>query len=338
MFDRALRFCGLLAFALSMNMQAESMVWPTPYPAENLTEANLDWVQPTVSGRFESGTFGCVRNDGNRFHEGIDIRPYLEQANGEATDAILAAWTGEIVHINTKVSSSSYGRYIVIEHRQFSPAVITLYSHLATIEKGIAVGDVVKAGERIGKMGRSAGGYVIPKERAHLHFEIGLRISDRFQKWYDARAFETPNEHGLWNGMNLIGLNAWAAWHWLKNNQGHDIGDYTRTLAPGFILRLITTETPDIVERYPSLLTEPIPATGLAGWTITFTGWGFPVAFTPLTGPLEKDAGTATVVAVNSLELDLYGCRQLLTERNGLRSLSDTGIHLVELMFLGAIP
>mgnify|MGYP003334059019 CR=1 FL=1 len=55
-------------------------------------------------------------------------------------------------------------------------------------------------------MGHSSGGYMIPAARAHLHFEVGLAITSDFQGWYDHRRFGSRNEHGMWNGMNLVGV------------------------------------------------------------------------------------------------------------------------------------
>ena len=31
-------------------------------------------------------------------------------------------------------------------------------------------------------------------------------LTDDFQKWYDGRNFDEPNDHGIWNGQNLLGF------------------------------------------------------------------------------------------------------------------------------------
>ena len=46
----------------------------------------------------------------------------------------------------------------------------------------------------------------IPRDRAHLHYEIGFMMTQAFQPWYTWRKFGSPNEHGVWNGMNLMGI------------------------------------------------------------------------------------------------------------------------------------
>ena len=51
------------------------LIWPTPNQAFQRGEPIEAFVQPTVSGKVESGLFGCVRNDGAKFHEGLDLFP-----------------------------------------------------------------------------------------------------------------------------------------------------------------------------------------------------------------------------------------------------------------------
>ena len=46
----------------------------------------------------------------------------------------------------------------------------------------------------------------ISRERAHVHFELDLVASDRFPEWYRRTFPSQRNDHGAWNGQNLIGL------------------------------------------------------------------------------------------------------------------------------------
>lgn len=109
-------------------------------------------------------------------------------------------------HVSRVAGKSSYGRYVVLEHPGVTPAVYTLYAHLGSVTSGLSVGQTSNKEQVLGIMGRSASGYAIPKDRAHLHFEIGLMLSRSFQLWYVGRKFGSPNDHGLWNGMNLVGM------------------------------------------------------------------------------------------------------------------------------------
>ena len=148
--------------------------WPTPNTAYLEGKPIDAYVQPTVSGEVASGLFGCVRSGGGQFHEGVDLKPVSRDRRGEATDDIFATMSGVVRHINLRSGESSYGRYVVIEHPDLKPAVYTLYAHLSSVAPGLKTGEAVARGQVIATMGRSAGGYAIPRDRSHLHYEIGL--------------------------------------------------------------------------------------------------------------------------------------------------------------------
>jgi murein DD-endopeptidase MepM/ murein hydrolase activator NlpD len=259
------------------------LVWPTPNRAWAEGRPIGEILQHAGSGDPESGGFGGVRSGGTQFHEGIDIKCVTRDRRGEPLDDVFAAMTGVVRHISSAAGDSSYGRYIVLEHPESTPAVYTLYAHLARIAPGLHVGARVNAGQVLGTMGHSSGGYMIPKDRAHLHFEIGVMVTRDFQAWYDRQRFGSRNDHGVWNGMNLMGVdpldffNAWRA-HRIDTVQ-----DYFSRLETAVRLRIATRRTPDFVNRYPSLLTKPPPLGVVAGWEIRFNWTGIPFAWTPLT-------------------------------------------------------
>ncbi len=276
--------------------------WPTPNSAWSEGRPATSFLQQAGSGDPESGGFGGVRTAGTQFHEGIDIVPHARDRRGEPTDDIFAAMAGVVRHINSSAGESSYGRYIVIEHPEQTPGIYTLYAHLARIAPGMRAGERVTRGQVIGTMGHSSGGYSIPKDRSHLHFEIGVMVTRDFQTWYGRQKFGSPNEQGLWNGKNLMGfdpldfLNQWRA------KRVNTFQDYFAQLEPVVTLRIATTRTPDFVQRYPSLLTKELPLGPVAGWEIKFNWTGVPFSWTPLTGidviGLARDQPRIT--AVNS--------------------------------------
>ena len=181
------------------------LVWPTPNRAFLEGKPFEDYIQPTSSGRIESGLFGCTRNGGSRFHEGVDLKTVGRDSRGRATDPVFAAMPGAVVHINRVAGNSSYGIYVVLRHNHDGVRFYTLYSHLASVATGLDIGTQVTQGTVLGIMGTTAAGYVIPRSRAHLHFEMGLRLSDNFDRWFGRKRFGSPNKHGPWNGMNLAG-------------------------------------------------------------------------------------------------------------------------------------
>jgi murein DD-endopeptidase MepM/ murein hydrolase activator NlpD len=274
--------------AVSAGHAAErvEIVWPTPNTAWADSRPLADYVQHAGSGDAESGTFGGVRNGGRQFHEGIDMKCLVRDRHGEPLDNVFAAMAGVVRHISASAGDSTYGRYIVLEHPEQMPAVYTLYAHLSRIAPGLREGATVTRGQVIGVLGHSSGGYTIPVDRAHLHFEIGLMVTRSFQAWYDRQKFGSRNDHGAWNGLNLMGvdplefLNAWRA-HRVNSFQ-----DYFAQLPAAVRVRIATHRVPDFVTRYPSLLTKPVPLGGVAGWEIRCNWTGVPFAWTPL-GPAD---------------------------------------------------
>lgn len=252
------------------------LVWPTPNDVYMRGGGLEQFIQPTASGELRSGLFGSVRSGGRRFHEGIDLFPVQRDAKGEALDEIRAAMAGIVRHVSTREGASSYGRYVVLEHPEQTPAVYTLYAHLARIEPGLRAGQALAAGAPLGVMGRSAGGYSIPPDRAHLHFEIGVRMTDRFQEWYKARGFGSPNEHGLWNGMNLMGLDPLSFFERRRQGGLRRLADVFAAEPIAVRARVARTEEPDYARRYPVLVAEGA-ASPAAGWEIELSVTGVPL-------------------------------------------------------------
>lgn len=309
-----------LAWAGDAAAQRLEFTWPTPNPAWEQGRDYTAWVQPTVSGEPESGLFGCVRTNGAQFHEGLDIRATGRDRRGEATDAISAAMDGVVRHVNTSPGNSNYGRYIVMEHPDQTPAVYTLYAHLARVEAVIRPGSPVKRGQVIATMGRSASGSAIPKERAHLHFEIGLVATTRsFSSWYAWKKFGSPNEHGPYNGMNLLGIDPQDFLREWRRRRVDNLQEYFDRMRGVVKVRVAVGRTPDFINRYPSLLRKPLPLGPVAGWEVECNATGLPFAWTPLTVAelAGQRAGTARIVSADSALLRSGRCKSLAKSIRG---------------------
>jgi peptidoglycan LD-endopeptidase LytH len=312
---------GAVAAAPSLFAVGERLdiAWPTLNQAFAQGRPLQDFIQPTESGETTSGLFGCVRTSGTQFHEAIDLKPISRDRRGEATDEVFAALPGVVRHISARAGASSYGRYVVLEHPDVQPAVYTLYAHLASIAPGLRVGERVERAQVLGVMGRSAGGYTIPKERAHLHFEIGLRLTDSFQSWYDSRKFGSRNEHSVWNGMNLVGIDPLDFFTMLRDGRVNGLRDYFAQLTPAVRLQVAASRTPDFIQRYPALGPKTYPLTEPAGWEVSIDGFGVPFAWKPL-GASEVaglKAGAARIVATDDRTLKECRCKALVTRVRG---------------------
>lgn len=269
----ALLFLGLATLAA----RATDIVWPTTMDRSSI-RAPEDYLQPTVSGRIESGSFGMVREDGKRFHEGIDIRPARTNADGEPLDLVLAAMDGQVAYLNSSVNGP-YGRYVVLYHAAAEIPVYTLYAHLAKLEPTLKLAQTVRRGTPIGLMGHtSAGVSPITKDRSHLHFEVGLILSTGFNLWYAAQPENrlSANLHGLYNGQNLIGMDPLL----VLGQPKADLLTAVRSQPTALTVGLRAGNTPDFVKRYPALVRGD--AARAAGWYVEFSWQGMPLRWTAL--------------------------------------------------------
>ena len=123
---------------------------------------------------------------------------------------------------------------------------------------------------------------MIPTVRAHLHFELGVAVTRDFQRWYDRRKFGSRNDHSMWNGMNLLGIDPIAFFAEWRAGRLATVQDFFAHQETAVRLRIATYRTPDFVTRYPSLITKPMPLGPVAGWEVRFNWTGLPFAWTPL--------------------------------------------------------
>lgn len=316
------------------------VVWPTPNPAFAQGRELASYVQPTVSGLVTSGLFGSVRSGGRQFHEGLDLLPVERDRSGEALDGVFAALAGVVRHVSAREGASSYGRYVVLEHLEESPPVYTLYAHLADIAPAVAPGASLSAGARVGRMGRSAGGYTIPKERAHLHFEIGLRMTDAFQTWYARRGFGSANTQGLYNGMNLMGVDPMDLFERDRAGSLAHLDQIFRELPAGLTLRIAHPAEPNFIKRYPSLrndssLGPAATASPNGGWEIDVSATGVPVRWRGI-GPAELVGWKRNEVRILKVDTELLAAnrgRDLVKKRRGADVPGDDLQTMLELVF-----
>lgn len=293
-------FILLLSCLFAPAISAKDLRWPTPNTAFLQGKPIDTYIQPTASGKVESGLFGCVRNGGQRFHAGIDLKATHRNKKGEPLDPIFAILPGKVAYYNSIGSNSSYGRYIVLEHPHEDIPFCSLYAHLGSIEPHLTLGKSITPGERMGIMGRSAT-KPIPKPRAHLHFGLGLRLGDHFESWYAQQKFGTPNKHGLWNGMNMVFFDPLAYYKARLSTTFKGTSSYLKSLPTALVVQIATAQTPSFIRRYPRLcLGETLPTRPLTGWQIEFSASGIPKHWTPLYTPLPKSLGSIHIISYDT--------------------------------------
>lgn len=328
---------ALLAFlaCLPSALAVPGLLWPTPSKAFQLGEPVERFVQPTVSGKVESGLFGCVRNSGAKFHEGLDLFPIERDRRGEALDPVFSILPGKVVYVSKASGHSSYGRYIVVVHDQQSVPFHSLYAHMASIDPRIQKDVRVEAGAVLGVMGRSAGGYSIPRSRAHLHLELGVRLTDGFQAWFDRQKFGSKNRHGVWNGMNLVSVDPLDFYEAARDGEVSSMREYLRKLPAVARIRIHTTKVPSFVKNYPGLLTRNYTGKDVVAWDVAFTQFGLPKEWTPRfkSENLGGETGDVRLLTYSPSLLEKQSCRRVISIGGRVPSISKGTIRTIKLLF-----
>ncbi len=326
-------------FALLFSSQNLFAQEPFQFPTANhyLYErgAELKFFAPTAPDKpWTSGSFGCVRDNGQRLHEGLDIRHLQTDAHGEPTDPILATADGTVVYFSTKPSLSNYGRYLVVRHVVEGIEIYSLYAHLSAVRPGLKIGDAVKAGDVIATMGRSSNAEVITRDRAHVHFELNVFVNDNFAAWFRTASPGERNDHGEWNGQNLNGLDVREILLQEHNPNG-PFSLLTFLQSQTELCRVLVRATNfPYLKRYPMLeLTNPVAQKeGVAGYEIALNFNGVAFALMPRAASEIKSQAHFQLLSVNEAEEKANPCRHLVVQRRGRWELANEGLRELELL------
>jgi murein DD-endopeptidase MepM/ murein hydrolase activator NlpD len=290
---------------------------------------------PTTGKTWISGTFGCVRSDGWQMHEGLDIKCVQRNRAGEPTDPVMATADGVAAYINNKPSLSNYGRYVVLLHRISGMEIYSLYAHLSEIQSGLRVGKPVRTGEKIAVMGRTSNTHErISKERAHVHFELNLFYSDHFNSWFKRYFSGERNDHGLFNGENLVGMDARMILL-AEHEQGARFDLLSWIQHRTELCRVLVKQTDfPWVRRYPMLVKQGALARGeqAAGYEIALDFNGLPFELIPRTAVQCKGAGKYQLLSVNEAEYTRNPCRKLVMRKGSHWELAGKGLSLLDLL------
>ncbi len=291
---------------------------------------------PTVGKLWPSGTFGCVRTDGNQIHEGIDILHLQTDRRGEPTDPVMAVADGTVAYANTRSGLSNYGNYLVVRHQVEGLTLFSLYAHLKSLAPGVQAGASVRQGQVIATMGRTTNTRSgIGKDRAHLHLEFDFQVSPRYAEWHSRHKPDERNDHGNWNGQNLIGVDPWQLF--LEQQQQGARFSLSRWVRAQTELCRVLVRAPDLawVRANPAFV-RPNPRAqreGVAGYELALNFMGLPFECTPRAASELKGTGAVTqVLTVNEAEFQQHHCRKLLVHRGGRYELTNAGMNLLSLL------
>ena len=290
---------------------------------------------PTVGKTWTSGCFGCVRTDGRQLHEGLDIRCLQRDQRGEPTDPVMATAEGTVAYINRKSSLSNYGHYLVLRHQIDGVEIYSTYAHLREIRDDLKIGQAVKAGETVGILGRTANTREgISKERAHVHFELNVYVNDRFPAWFKKNYPGQKNDHGQWNGQNLLGLDPRALL--LEQQRLGKNFSLLKYLQGETELCRVVVRAKDFpwLKRYALLVRANPKAVeeGVAGYEIALNFNGIAVALIPRAASEIPGKAKFQLLSVNEAEQKKNPCRKLVTQRGNRWELAGNGLRALELL------
>jgi hypothetical protein len=253
----------------------------------------------------------------------MDIKPLRRDARGWPLDDVRAIAPGRVVHTSEIAGSSNYGRYVVIEHRWGGCPYYSLYAHLNTIDT--RVGATVAQGEKIGVMGFTGDG--IDMRRAHTHLEVNLILSDKFEDWH-ARYFPSEqNKHGLYNGLNLEGLDVARLFLEAQRDPALTIPAFVAREETAFKVAMPWKPRIFLLQTYPWLLSKG--ADKPQSMEIAFNASGLPLRVTPRAEPAAEPVLT---FAKKTGEPLVYVTRGLVTGGGSSARLSDSGQRLMALI------
>jgi len=332
---RIIIFPGALLLICCANVFAQSpFQFPTANHALYQPGGELKFFAPTAPDKpWTSGSFGCVRDNGTRMHEGLDIRHLQTDRRGEPTDPVMATADGTVMYFSRKPGLSNYGNYIVVRHVVDGLEIYSLYAHLSEIQPGLNIGDAVKAGQVIATMGRTSSAEVITKDRAHVHFELNVLINDNFATWFKQNS--TPgerNDHGEWNGQNLNGLDDREILL-AEQNGKFSLLDFVRGQTELCRVLVRATNFP-YLKRYAALvLKNPVAEKeGIAGYEIAFNYNCVAFALLPRAASEIKSSAKFQLLSVNEAVQRADPCRKLVVKRGSRWQLTDKGVRELELL------
>lgn len=286
------------------------------------------YFEGTHTQPWEAGSYGYVRTSvrigeqilQTKFHEGIDIAPIKRDKAGNPLDLVSAIAEGKIVYASAIAGRSNYGKYVVIEHNWENTPVLSLYAHLAEIT--CKVGDPIPKGGIVGRMGYTGEG--ISRVRAHLHLEIALMLSGRYQDWEP----KMLNYHGLYNGMNLAGLDVAAFLLAHKAKPDLTLSQFLANYPPYYKVTIPNQGPVELATRYPWLVKTPTNV-NTASWEIAFSETGMPLSIRAS----ERTVSQAIVTTVKPSQVPhRYKTRGLISGEGTQASLARDGTNLLNLL------
>jgi murein DD-endopeptidase MepM/ murein hydrolase activator NlpD len=199
----------------------------------------------------------------------------------------------------------------------------------------LKIGQAVKAGETVAVMGRTANTHEsISKDRAHVHFELNLLVNDRFASWYKKTFPDQRNDHGDWNGQNLLGIDPRPIFLG-QHQQGAKFNVLSYLQGQTELCRVVVHKTYfPWLKRYAALV-RPNPRAekeGVAGYEIALNFNGVAFELIPRAASEIKGKAKFQLLSVNEAEYHKNPARRLIAKRGTNWELTSHGLSLLEML------
>jgi hypothetical protein len=174
----------------------------------------------------------------------------------------------------------------------------------------------------------------IAKDRAHVHFELNLFVNDQFAAWQKKTFADQRNDHGAWNGQNLLAIDPKAILLG-QYAQGAKFSMLSFLRCQTELCRVIVrTKYFPWLKRYAALV-RPNPLTekeGVAAYEIALNYNGVPFELIPRAPSELKGKAKVQLLSVNEAEYHKNPGRRLVVKRGNRWELTSQGLNLLGLL------
>jgi hypothetical protein len=193
----------------------------------------------------------------------------------------------------------------------------------------------VAAGESLGILGRTTNTKsAIGRDRAHLHFEINLLVTDRFSAWLRKHEPTTRDDHGPWNGRNLLGIDPAEVFRRQRElGARFSLLDHLRTQKE--MCRVLVADAsfpwlrsyPRLIRRNPVAERE-----GIVAYELSLNYNGLPFRLVPRARSEIQGSLATRLLTVDEAEYRRHPCRKLVFKRGQSWVLTAHGTELLCLL------
>ena len=157
-------------------------------------------------------------------------------------------------------------------------------------------------------------------------------VNENFSSWYQKIFPGERNDHGIWNGQNLNGLDPRDI---LLDERGGKFSllNFVRSQTELCRVLVRATSFPYLKRYAPLVLKNPrADKEGVAGYEVALNYNGVAFALLPRAASEIKGAGKFQLLSVNESEYRAHPCRKLVVQHGSRWQLTDKGQRELELL------